>query len=233
MGVALQAHWSSAKADVRYWAKMPGEEITELQKEMVLLTKDGDTGEEIAKKLDLSLKELGEEWLQLEAALKVVTQEESVKIVLARLLATARKALVAEDAHFAMIIGSSKEQAVLTFNSAGVVTGVSHDSEKLLGVPAGKLIGKTIDSILVGKAAGADQSADEMLRAETEGTVESDRTHMRLGGDEFLAHHTLVALIGPTGDNTGFVRTIRDLKWRRVHEIKVAELEQTIALLIE
>lgn len=27
--------------------------------------------------------------------------------------------------------------------------------------------------------------------------------------------------------------TIRDLKWRRVHEIRVAQLEQTIALLIE
>ncbi len=208
-------------------------EISDLQSQMVLLTKDGDTDDEIAEKLDLSLRELGDEWKQLEAKLKVFTQEESVKIVLARMLAKARKALAVEDAHFALILGSPKEQAVLTFNSRGLVTGVSHDSAKVLGVAADKLMGRPIDSILAGKAAGVNQSADEMRRAETEGTVESERAHTRVGGPDFLAHHSLVALIGPTGDNEGFVRTIRDLNWRRVHEIKVAELQQTIALLVE
>lgn len=212
---------------------MDEEEITDLQGQIVLLSKEGDTDEEIANKLDLSAKELGEEWHQLEKTLKVLTQEESVKVVLARMLVKARRALAVENAEFALILGSPKEQAVLTFNSMGIVTAVSQDSEKLLGVSAQSLIGRTVDSILSGRGTDVEISADEMHRAEIEGAVESERTHSRQDGPDFVAHHTVVALIGPTGVNTGFVRTIWELKSRRFHEIKVAELEQTIALLIE
>lgn len=212
---------------------MAEEEITDVQGQIVLLSKEGDTDVEIARKLDLSAKELGEEWHQLEKTLKVLTQEESVKVVLARMLVKARRALAAENAEFALILGSPKEQAILTFNSMGIVTAVSQDSEKLLGISAQRLIGRTVDSILSGRGSDVEISADEMHRAETEGAVESERTHSRLDGPDFVAHHTLVALIGPTGINTGFVRTIREQKSRRFHEIKVAELEQTIAFLIE
>jgi hypothetical protein len=35
------------------------------------------------------------------------------------------------------------------------------------------------------------------------------------------------------GDTAGFVRTIRSLEGKRLHEVKVAELEQTIAVLLD
>jgi PAS domain S-box-containing protein len=213
--------------------RMPSNDVSEIHEQMARLSQAGRTDEEIAAKLHMTAKELGEQWSELEASLKVVTQDESVEIVLARLLVKARDALKQENAHFAMVVGSAKEQAVITFGSNGLITAVSHDCEKFLGKSAAQLIGQPMEGILAGNSAQIAESADEMHRAELGTAVQSERSHIRDSGETFMAHHTLVALIGPTGDTAGFVRTIRDLKWRRVHEIKVAELEQTIAVLLD
>jgi PAS domain S-box-containing protein len=212
---------------------MPIEDFSEVQVQMAHLSKAGDSDAEIAGKLRLTAEELGEEWARLAASLKVVSQEESAEIVLSRLLTQAREALKAEDAHYAVVLGSTKEQAILTLNSRGIITAACHNCERILGKSGSELVGKPIDSILTGKAAQVAESADEMQRAEEGDVVESERPHTRSDGGTFVGHHTIVAVIGPTGDTAGFVRTIRTVKGKRLHEIKVAQLEQTIALLLD
>ncbi|MEA2551968.1 MAG: hypothetical protein QOJ65_144, partial [Fimbriimonadaceae bacterium] len=152
---------------------MPDQEFSDVQVQMAQLSHAGDTDAEIAGKLRLTAKELGDEWAKLETALHVVSQEESAEIVLARLLKKAREALKAENSHFAMVVGSAKEQAVLTLNVRGMITGLCHNCERVLGKSGRELIGMPIDSVLTGKARQVAETADEMLRAEEGALVQS------------------------------------------------------------
>lgn len=48
-----------------------------------------------------------------------------------------------------------------------------------------------------------------------------------------MGEHTLVAVIGPLQETSGFVRTIRDMTKQRVIELHIKELEISVAILLE
>jgi hypothetical protein len=71
-----------------------------------------------------------------------------------------------------------------------------------------------------------------MVRAEEGEKVHTTRTHLRDDGTTFVAEHTVIALVGRTGITSGFARDICDITQRRVHELRIEELDASVTLLL-
>lgn len=204
-----------------------------IHKEMAQMAHAGATDQEIAAKLDLTSIEMAAEWSRLTDSADGVPRADAVNLIIAQLILEARRALAERKSELALIIRAPQDLAVLTFNMMGIVTGISQFSESLLGIPAQGLIGMPIDAILAGRLDQTKQSEKEMAQAEQGDFVRVNRTHTRQDGSTFEAEHSLVAIYGRMGEVTGFVREIRDLTNRRVHEVKIDELNASLALLVQ
>jgi PAS domain S-box-containing protein len=167
----------------------------------------------------------------LQAALKVGSPEAAAQKVLASLL-SARAELAEEKAELALLIVDGGEQAILTIDVHGVISGATALSESILGRSVDDIVGKPIDFILKNRGQSPPVSAKEMEDAGRGSEVVSVRTQEREDGTTFEAEHTVLAVVGRSGYVSGFVRQIRDITERRVHEIRIEELDATIALLV-
>ncbi|HSI71999.1 MAG TPA: PAS domain-containing protein [Fimbriimonas sp.] len=195
------------------------------------MSSDGATDVAIAKKLKMSAPELARAWAALEEASEDNTRDD-VAVLMARLLLDAKDALVDEKAALALVMATPREEAVVVLDNMGNITSVSMQSASILGKTSSDLIGMPIDTLLAGRARGVLKSTDEMARAEGGERVHTMRTHMRDDGTTFLAEHTVIALVGRTGVTSGFARDICDVTARRMHEVRIEELDASVALLI-
>jgi PAS domain S-box-containing protein len=167
----------------------------------------------------------------LQAALKVESPKAAAKKVLES-LAAARAELADEKVELALLIVQGGEQAVLTIDIHGMITGATPQSEAVIGRAVDDIVGKPIDLFIKNRGQSPPASAKEMEEAGRGAEVVSVRTQQRSDGTTFEAEHTVLAVVGRSGHVSGFVRQIRDISERRVHEIRIEELDATIALLI-
>jgi PAS domain S-box-containing protein len=194
---------------------------------------DGATDAEIADKLQISREKLDHEWKEILDAIRATDHHENVEGLLVQLLREAQQALKSEKDQLALVLAKPDDKAVLTLGLSGLITGASSSAERILGVPTKSLPGMPIDYILAERMDGLETSTEEMTKAEQGHTVTSTREHRRADNTTFAGEHCLVAIIGATGHVSGFVREIRDISQRRVHEIKIEQLNTTIALLVD
>jgi len=192
----------------------------------------GMSEEEVAQKLETAAMEQHEEWERITGALGKVGKGEKDSVVVAKLILEAREALAKGERQLALIISSGEGCAHVVFDGMGLVTGFSPGCEKILGQHAPRLIGQPIDSILSRGLYDVEESAEEMSRAGRGESVVTVRAHQRSDGSLFDAEHTVVAIVGALGDVTGYLREIKDLTNRRIHQVRIDELNAALALLV-
>jgi PAS domain S-box-containing protein len=155
-----------------------------------------------------------------------------LELFLSRLITEANAALAREQAELAVVLANPHEEAVLVLDSLGVITEVCRHSEGVLGRDRRDLIGMPIDLLLEGPTSGIETSASEMDKAARGERVRTFRTQQREDGSTFESSHTVVALVGPMGELSGFARRIEDLSQKKQHEFHIEVLTDSIALLI-
>jgi PAS domain S-box-containing protein len=200
--------------------------------QMSQMSHAGVSDAKIAEKLKMSGPELSRAWSALMKRVHSDTREEAVEIVIARMILEAKRALDQEKAELALIVANHREEAVLIMNNMGTITGVCKSSAIILGKRAEDLIGMPVDVLLAGGVSEINASSDEMARAEAGEKVHSTRTHLRDDGSTFEAEHTLIALVGRMGEVSGFARDICDVTERRLHEVRIEELNASVHMLV-
>ena len=160
------------------------------------------------------------------------SEARSIDSYLPRLIREARVELEKEKAELAMVLATPDDEAVLILNSLGIITGVCRHSAHILGRERRALIGMPIDAVLASSIKAIEVSATEMARAAQGERVQTFRTQKREDGSTFEARHTLVALVGPVGELSGFARRIQDVSERRLHELHIEVLTESVALLM-
>jgi PAS domain S-box-containing protein len=196
------------------------------------LSHAGVSDAQIAKKLQMSGPELKQAWSALLKHTKASTKSEAVEIVVARLILEAKKALDVEKAELALILATTSDEAVVIMDSNGIIRGVGKHSADLLGKNPEDLVGMPVDVLLAGRLHGALETSKEMQRAELGEKVRSTRKHVRDDGTTFEAEHTLIAIVGRLGQVSGFARDICDITQRKIHELRIEELDASVAMLV-
>jgi PAS domain S-box-containing protein len=196
------------------------------------LSHAGVSDAQIAKKLQMSGPELKQAWSALLKHTKASTKSEAVEIVVARLILEAKKALDVEKAELALILATTSDEAVVIMDSNGIIRGVGKHSADLLGKNPEDLVGMPVDVLLAGRLHGAMETSKEMQRAELGEKVRSTRKHVRDDGTTFEAEHTLIAIVGRLGQVSGFARDICDITQRKIHELRIEELDASVAMLV-
>ncbi|MEV5032648.1 PAS domain S-box protein [Sphingobium sp. LMC3-1-1.1] len=111
------------------------------------------------------------------------------------------------DAQLAqMIVESSTDFAIITFDQSGLITSWNIGAEALLGWSLEEAIGQHGRLIFTPEDQAAGTAEDEFARASVQGRALNERFHVRADGSRFWGSGLLMQLKG----GEGFVKMVRD-----------------------
>jgi len=115
-----------------------------------------------------------------------------------------------------LIAASTKDYAIVTMDSEGIVTSWNGGAERLFGYCAEEMIGRSAEILYPEEDRAKGAFTDELRRARNDGRAEDDRWHIRKNGSQVFCS----GISSPLTDETmyGYVKIARDMtssKWMR------------------
>src|SRR3954468_7072934 len=93
----------------------------------------------------------------------------------------------------------------------------------MLGYKNGDILGQPFALIFTARDVQAEQPEHELRSAVEKGRSEDERWHVRKDGSEFWASGVVTPLWDRAGQLRGFVKIMRDITDRKMHELSLAE----------
>ncbi len=134
----------------------------------------------------------------------------------------AESALTDSDERHRLIIEGVHEYAIFMLDRDGRIATWNPGAERVLGYAPPEAIGQHFEIILPLAERERGMAADEMRRAQEQGSVIEDGWHQRKDGIRFWGSGTLSALKDGAGELRGFVKLLRDNTELRLHEETLA-----------
>ena len=129
------------------------------------------------------------------------------------------------DAQLAqMIVESSTDFAIITFDQSGLITSWNIGAEALLGWSLEEAIGQHGRLIFTPEDQAAGTAEDEFARASVQGRALNERFHVRADGSRFWGSGLLMQLKG----GEGFVKMVRDRTAERDAERRLVTLTDAL-----
>jgi PAS domain S-box-containing protein len=140
-------------------------------------------------------------------------------------LEASRAALNASEHQLRAVSASATDDALITLDSQGQVTGWNTGAARILGWTEVSVPGVD-DGVLYPVAEyEAGESTVELRDAVAHGRVESERWMLRRDGTRFWAAQTLTPLLGKDGEARGFLKILRDRTEQHQAETAVVRSE--------
>jgi len=117
-----------------------------------------------------------------------------------------------------LLIDGAEGYAIYMLDPHGRVALWNKSAERLKGWATEEILGKPSDLFYPPAARESGKPAQDLEIARTAGRFEEEDWRVRKDGSEFLAHVTITALHGPTGELRGFGKVIRDVTEQRAWE---------------
>jgi PAS domain S-box-containing protein len=125
------------------------------------------------------------------------------------------------------VFDSATEFAILSMDSAGLVTSWSPGAERLFGFTETEILGDTADVIFTPEDRTARIPEKERITAARTGRSEDERWHVRRDGSRFWASGVMMKMT----DGRGFTKIVRDLTERHLADERVRMSEVRFRLL--
>jgi two-component system CheB/CheR fusion protein len=133
------------------------------------------------------------------------------------------EALRKGEEHLNLILESTKDYAIITFDLKGRITRWNAGAEKIFGWTEAEAIGQTTHLIFTREDCVAKEPEKEMAHALKDGRAEDERWHIRKDGSRFYASGVMQQL--RDGKLEGFVKICRDETVRLKTEKAMREKE--------
>jgi len=117
-----------------------------------------------------------------------------------------------------LLIDGAEGYAIYMLDPHGRVALWNKSAEQLKGWATEEILGKPSDLFYPPAARESGKPAQDLEIARTAGRFEEEDWRVRKDGSEFLAHVTITALHGATGELRGFGKVIRDVTEQRAWE---------------
>lgn len=135
----------------------------------------------------------------------------------------ASEALRKSEEQLQLILESTRDYAIITFNLEGVITRWNTGAEKTFGYTEDEMIGKSGDILFTPEDRAAKVPQKEMETALKKGRAEDERWHVRKDGSRFFASGVMQPL--RDGKLEGFVKIARDQTEKLEAETALREQE--------
>jgi diguanylate cyclase (GGDEF)-like protein/PAS domain S-box-containing protein len=134
-----------------------------------------------------------------------------------------------DDAPLSLMLASG-DLAIILLDPDGLVTSWNAGAERLLGYPAGEIVGRHVSALDPRDEAGAAAAALWMAAAVAAGSYDSEGFRRRSDGSPLWVNQVSVRLRHRTGAPRGFALVLRDAAERRREQVALrassAELEE-------
>lgn len=117
-----------------------------------------------------------------------------------------------------LLIDGAEGHAIYMLDPAGRVALWNKSAERLKGWTTEEILRKPSELFYPPAAREDGKPARDLATARAVGKFEEEDWRVRKDGSEFLAHVTITALYGPTGELRGFGKVIRDVTEQRARE---------------
>ena len=135
----------------------------------------------------------------------------------------AAEALRKSEEQLQLILESTKEYAIITFDLDGTITRWNTGAKKTFGYTEKEMLGKKGDVLFTPEDRAAKIPAKELEAALKKGRAEDERWHLRKDGSRFFASGVMQPL--KDGEIEGFVKIARDQTERLAAETALREKE--------
>ena len=128
------------------------------------------------------------------------------------------------EEHFALLVRSVKDYAILMLDPDGLVTSWNEGAEQIKGYRADEIVGRSFTTFYPEEAIATGFPQYELEIAKQEGRFEDEGWRIRKDGSRFWANVIITALRDPEGRLLGFAKVTRDLTERRAAEEQARKL---------
>jgi two-component system CheB/CheR fusion protein len=143
------------------------------------------------------------------------------------------EALRQSEEYLRLIIQSTTDYAIFTFDTDRRIVRWNSGAEKLIGYSEGEITGLPADVIFTPEDRQNNQPVKEVEKAEKEGRAENERWHMRKDGSCFWGSGSVSPLRDQKGNLLGFVKIMRDLTEQKKSEEAHRQSEEAYRIKLE
>jgi PAS domain S-box-containing protein len=124
---------------------------------------------------------------------------------------------------FRLLVESVKDYAIFVMNAEAKILRWNAGAERMLGYKDGDILGQPFARIFTAKDVTDQQPEHELRTAVEKGRSDNERWHVRKDGSEFWASGVVTPLWDQAGQLCGFVKIMRDITDRKLHELELSE----------
>ena len=128
------------------------------------------------------------------------------------------RALRAESERVRRLLDSATDQAVITMNLGGRITGWNAGARNILGYGDAEILGRSGEVLFPAEDRAEGAFVAELCRAMEEGRAPNERWHVRRDGSRFWASGAMLPLLDAEGRAEGFLNVFRDDTTARAEE---------------
>ncbi|OGB24461.1 MAG: hypothetical protein A3I66_10650 [Burkholderiales bacterium RIFCSPLOWO2_02_FULL_57_36] len=119
------------------------------------------------------------------------------------------------------IYNSTYDYGIFTFNLDGKITSWNVGAERIMGFSSKEMIGRSTAIMFTPEDRARNELQQEMNIARTKGRAEDYRWHMRKDGSRFWADGVLTMIRDAAGQQTGYLKILRDITDRKITEAEI------------
>jgi PAS domain S-box-containing protein len=139
-------------------------------------------------------------------------------------LETENQALRADTLRLRRLLDSAADQAIITLNLEGRITGWNEGARAILGYSDAEILGRSGEVFFPAEDRAKGVFVGELCCALEEGRAPNERWHLRRDGSRFWASGAMLPLLGEDGQPEGFLNVFRDNSEVRAKEERRALL---------
>ena len=137
---------------------------------------------------------------------------------------SAKQALRESEEHFALMVASVRDYAILMLDPTGRVVSWNAGAERIKGYSADQIVGRSFAVFYPPEEVERGEPARHLAEAASAGHVEYEGWRVRQDGSRFWADVVLTAMVDDEGRLRGFGKVTRDVTERRRLDSELAEL---------
>lgn len=205
--------------------------LSDREREIVLLAAEGLADKEIAKRLGITAGTVRTYWERLRPKLGASNRAQAAAMLMVLLYQDSERQRKSECENSKLIIDNIRDFAIFSIDLDRRIISWNPGVERLFGYPEPEWLKLHADEIFTPEDRASGVPDREMATSRETGRADDNNWLVRKDGSRFYANGIMVALLSDDGVIHGYAKVLRDMTERLTRDQKIAALEEELSKL--